>query len=57
MKKACVLGLIIDSSAAYKTSAERDYIRKIKIVDATLNQQQSYNNVSYCTVMFFGKTE
>jgi hypothetical protein len=55
VKKVCVLGLIIDCSAVYKTNAERDYIRKIKIVDTSLNQHHSYNNVSYCTVMFFGK--
>lgn len=56
VKKACTLGTIVDCTAIYKVHENKDYIRRIKIVDSSLNQLNSINGSTHCTVMFFGKT-
>ena len=55
-KKACALGIVVDCTAVYKVDENKDYIRRLKIVDKSLNELNPINGITYCTVMFFGKT-
>ena len=56
MKKACTLGVVVDCTAVYKVDSNKDYIRRLKIIDRSLNQGSPIDEVTFCTVMFFGKT-
>lgn len=53
-KKACNLGVVIDSSAPYRLE-NGEYMKKIKIIDDSLNVDKSSFTFKYCfcTVMFF----
>ena len=55
VKKACTLGIIIDSTNAYFDHKENKYVKKIKIVDESMNTTNTTINFryGYCTVMFF----
>lgn len=55
VKKACTIGLIIDSSNAYYDHKEKMFVRKIKIIDESMNPSNTTANFryGYCTVMFF----
>lgn len=46
----------MDCTAVYKVSENKDYIRRIKIIDKSLNQLNGINGITHCTIMFFGKT-
>jgi hypothetical protein len=37
VKKACTIGVIVDCTAIYKVNEHKDYIRRLKIVDKSLN--------------------
>lgn len=52
-KKACVLGVVVDATAVYKVSENKDYIRKVKIIDKSLNPNNRINGMDHCTIMFF----
>ena len=55
LKKACTLGTIIDSTSAYFDYKENKYVKKIKIIDQSMNTSNLTANFryGYCTVMFF----
>jgi len=55
VKKACTLGAIIDSTTAYFDYKENKYVKKIKIIDESMNTSKTTANFryGYCTVMFF----
>lgn len=53
--KKCSLGLIIDVTAPYKPTNAPDYMCKIKLIDASLNEEHAIEGNTYCTVMLFAK--
>lgn len=55
VKKACTLGVIIDCTNAYFDYKENKYVKKIKIIDESMNTARTTANFryGYCTVMFF----
>lgn len=57
VKKACTLGVIIDSTTAYFDYKENKYVKKIKIIDESMNNARTTANFryGYCTVMFFSE--
>lgn len=57
VKKACTLGAIIDSTNAYFDYKENKYVKKIKIIDESMNTSRTTANFryGYCTVMFFSE--
>lgn len=57
VKKACTLGVIIDSTNAYFDYKENKYVKKIKIIDESMNNARTTANFryGYCTVMFFSE--
>lgn len=57
VKKACTLGAIIDSTNAYFDYKENKYVKKIKIIDESMNTSKTTANFryGYCTVMFFSE--
>lgn len=57
VKKACTLGTIIDSTTAYYDHKENKYVKKIKIIDESMNTSKTAVNFryGYCTVMFFSE--
>jgi hypothetical protein len=57
VKKACTLGVIIDSTNAYFDYKENKYVKKIKIIDDSMNTSNTTANFryGYCTVMFFSE--
>ena len=54
--KKCALGLIIDVTAPYKPANTTDFMCKIKVIDASLNEKKKIEGNSYCTVMLFAKS-
>jgi hypothetical protein len=58
VKKACTLGAIIDSTNAYFDYKENKYVKKIKIIDESMNTSKTTANFryGYCTVLFFSET-
>lgn len=57
VKKACTLGVIIDATTAYFDYKENKYVKKIKIIDESMNTARTTANFryGYCTVMFFSE--
>lgn len=57
VKKGCTLGAIIDSTNAYFDYKENKYVKKIKIIDESMNTSRTTTNFryGYCTVMFFAE--
>ncbi len=55
LNKACTLGIIIDSTNAYFDHKENSYVKKIKVIDESMNTTNTTINFryGYCTVMFF----
>jgi hypothetical protein len=55
VKKACTLGIVIDSTNSYFDYKEKRYVKKLKIIDESMNPSNTTVNFRYghCTVMFF----
>ena len=55
VKKACTLGAVIDSTNPYFDYKENKYVKKIKIIDESMNTARTTSTFryGYCTVMFF----
>ncbi len=57
VEKACTLGIIIDSTEAYFDHEHKKFVKKIKIIDESLNFSKYATSFKfgYCTVMFFSE--
>jgi len=55
-EKRCTMGVVIDCSATYQTNNNR-YMKKIKIIDESLNVDKASFTFKYCfcTVMFYAE--